>query len=66
MSYTIINTDLDSVESTHPTPEAARAHMHEQCIVEEYRDGKTEIRRTTFGLHHRIRDDATGAWAEHE
>lgn len=64
MTYTIVDTDLNSAESEHPTLGAARKYMREQCIVKEYRGGKVEIRRTTFGLHHRIRDDATDAWVE--
>lgn len=62
MTYTIIDTDTGSEESVHRTRKQAEAHMREQSHVKEYRSGKTEVRYTTFGLHHRIRNDATGEW----
>ena len=62
MTYSIIDTDLDSVESTHNTLASAIRHYHRQSELREYRDGRTTIRTTTYTLHHSIRDDATGEW----
>jgi hypothetical protein len=64
MRYAIIDTNIDSVESTHETIEQARAHYQGQCFVTEWRSGRGEVRRTTYGLHHRVRDERTGQWVE--
>ena len=60
MTYSIIDLDTDSVESVHASLDAARLHYQDQSTVVEYRDGRDNVRVTTYHLHHRIRDDATG------
>lgn len=62
MRYSIIETDICAVESSHETLDQALAHYDERCTLREWRSGAELVRRTTYGLHHRIRDNATDEW----
>lgn len=66
MTYSIIETEADTVVSTYEKRKQAEDALHEMCHVREYIGGRYETKTTTAALHHRIRNDATGDWIEIE
>lgn len=64
MTYSIIETGLDDVESKHPNLSRAIAYWDDQCAVRDVLDGKEIVRPTTFPLHHAIRNDETGNYVD--
>lgn len=66
MTYSIIDEEFDAVVSTHRARKEAEETLHEMCHVREYIGGRYETKTTTAALHHRVRNDETGAWVEVE